>query len=242
MTERTGGILVLDFGGQYAQLIARRVRDARVFSVVLPPDATEERIRRWAPAGIILSGGPQSVYEEGAPLPRADPRSFGVPVLGLCYGMQWMAHAGGGEVVPFNDREYGRAVATVATDSELFAGLDAEQTVWMNHGDSVLQPPTGFRVIGSTRSSPVAAIEDADRKLYGLQFHPEVRHTEHGSTILENFLFRVCGMRPDWTIESFRRDAVDAIRAPGALRSGRVRALRRSGFGGHRAPAPGGAG
>ncbi len=213
MTERTGGILVLDFGGQYAQLIARRVRDARVFSVVLPPDVTEERIRRWAPAGIILSGGPQSVYEEGAPLPRADPRSFGVPVLGLCYGMQWMAHVGGGEVVPFNNREYGRAVATVATDSELFAGLEAEQTVWMNHGDSVLQPPTGFRVIGSTRSTPVAAFEDANRRLYGLQFHPEVRHTEHGSAILENFLFRACGVRPDWTIDSFRRDAVDAIRA-----------------------------
>ena len=125
MTERTGGIVVLDFGGQYAQLIARRVRDARVFSVVLPPNETEEGI----------------------------PRSFGVPVLGLCYGMQWMAHVGGGEVVPSNGREYGRAVATLATDSELFAGLEPEQTVWMSHGDSVLQPPTGFRVIGSTRGA-----------------------------------------------------------------------------------------
>jgi GMP synthase (glutamine-hydrolysing) len=212
MTEREGGIVVLDFGGQYAQLIARRVRDARVFSVVLPPGETEEGIRRWKPAGIILSGGPQSVYEEGAPVPRADPRSFGVPVLGLCYGMQWMAHVGGGEVVASNGREYGRAVATVATDSELFAGLEPEQTVWMSHGDSVLQPPKGFRVIGSTPSTPVAAFEDAERRLYGLQFHPEVRHTEHGSAILENFLFRACGVRPDWTIESFRRDAVDAIR------------------------------
>jgi GMP synthase (glutamine-hydrolysing) len=212
VTERSGGIVVLDFGGQYAQLIARRVRDARVFSVVLPPTESAEGIRKWAPAGIILSGGPQSVYEEGAPLPRADPRDFGVPVLGLCYGMQWMAHAGGGEVVPVNGREYGRAVATLATDSELFAGLEAEQTVWMSHGDSVVQPPRGFRVIGSTHSTPVAAIEDADRKLYGLQFHPEVRHTEHGTAILENFLFRACGVRPDWTIESFRRDAVDAIR------------------------------
>jgi GMP synthase (glutamine-hydrolysing) len=212
VTERPGGIVVLDFGGQYAQLIARRVRDARVFSVVLPPTESEEAIRKWAPAGIILSGGPQSVYEDGAPLPRADPRAFGVPVLGLCYGMQWMAHVGGGEVVPVDGREYGRAEATVATDSDLFAGLEPEQTVWMSHGDSVLRPPTGFRVIGSTESTPVAAIEDADRKLYGLQFHPEVRHTEHGSAILENFLFRACGVRPDWTIESFRRDAVDAIR------------------------------
>jgi GMP synthase (glutamine-hydrolysing) len=212
VSAREGGIVVLDFGGQYAQLIARRVRDARVFSVVLPPGESAESIRKWKPKGIILSGGPQSVYEEGAPLPAADPRAFGVPLLGLCYGMQWMAHAGGGEVAPVNGREYGRAVATVATDSELFAGLEPQQTVWMSHGDSVLQPPTGFRVIGSTPSTPVAAIEDADRKLYGLQFHPEVRHTEHGTAILENFLFRACGVHPDWTIESFRRDAVDAIR------------------------------
>jgi GMP synthase (glutamine-hydrolysing) len=212
MSGREGGIVVLDFGGQYAQLIARRVRDARVFSVVLPPGENEESIRKWKPKGIILSGGPQSVYEEGAPLPTADPRKFGVPLLGLCYGMQWMAHVGGGEVVPVNGREYGRAVATVATDSLLFAGLEPQQTVWMSHGDSVLQPPKGFRVIASTPSTAVAAFEDADRKLYGLQFHPEVRHTEHGSAILENFLFRACGVHPDWTIESFRRDAVDAIR------------------------------
>ena len=122
-------------------------------SVVLPPDETEEGIRRWNPAGIILSGGPQSVYDEGAPLPRTDPRAFGVPVLGLCYGMQWMAHVSGGEVTPANGREYGRAVARLATDSELFAGLEPEQTVWMSHGDSVIKPPPGYRVTGSTPSS-----------------------------------------------------------------------------------------
>ncbi|PYQ36709.1 MAG: glutamine-hydrolyzing GMP synthase [Acidobacteria bacterium] len=213
MTAPARSIVVLDFGGQYAQLIARRVRDARVFSVVLPPDETEEGIRRWNPAGIILSGGPQSVYDEGAPLPRTDPRAFGVPVLGLCYGMQWMAHVSGGEVTPANGREYGRAVARLATDSELFAGLEPEQTVWMSHGDSVIKPPPGYRVTGSTPSTPVAAFEDAEHRIYGLQFHPEVRHTEHGSAILENFLFRACRVRPDWTIESFRHEKVGAITA-----------------------------
>ena len=213
MTRKGRSIVVLDFGGQYTQLIARRVRDARVFSVVLPPDANEEGIRRWDPAGIILSGGPQSVYEEGAPLPRTDPGSLGVPVLGLCYGMQWMAHELGGEVKPSTGRgEFGRATARVATDSELFAGLEPEQTVWMSHGDSVVTPPPGFRVTGSTTSTPVAAIEDPDRRLYGIQFHPEVRHTEHGSAILENFLFRACGVKPEWSIESFRHEKVEAIR------------------------------
>ncbi|HMA16834.1 MAG TPA: glutamine-hydrolyzing GMP synthase, partial [Thermoanaerobaculia bacterium] len=210
---RGRSIVVLDFGGQYTQLIARRVRDARVFSVVLPPDATEDAIRKLEPAGIILSGGPQSVYEAGAPLPKADPQALGVPVLGLCYGMQWMAHALGGEVKPSNGRgEFGRATARLVTDSELFAGLEPEQTVWMSHGDSVATPPPGFRVIGSTPATPIAAIEDPARHLYGIQFHPEVRHTEHGSAILENFLFRACGVRPEWTMESFRHEKVEAIR------------------------------
>jgi len=212
MSGPARSIVVLDFGGQYTQLIARRIREARVFSVVLPPDESEEGIRKWKPAGIILSGGPQSVYEEGAPLPKTDPRTLGVPVLGLCYGMHWMAHEGGGEVARANGREYGRAVARLATDSELFSGLAPDQTVWMSHADSVVTPPAGFRVIASTPSTPVAAFEDTGRKLYGLQFHPEVRHTEHGSTILENFLFRACGVRPEWTMESFRREKVEAIR------------------------------
>jgi GMP synthase (glutamine-hydrolysing) len=205
-------IVVLDFGGQYTQLIARRVREARVFSVVLPPDASADEIRKWHPAGIILSGGPQSVYEEGAPLPAADPLDQGVPALGLCYGMQWMAHALGGRVVGGDGREYGRAVARVSTDSPLFAGLEDEQTVWMNHGDSVTAMPAGFRVIGATDSSPIAAFENLERGIFALQFHPEVRHTEHGSAMIENFLFRVCGVKPDWTMASFRHEKVEAIR------------------------------
>jgi GMP synthase (glutamine-hydrolysing) len=207
-------IVILDFGSQYTQLIARRIREARVFSVVLPPSESGESIRRWDPAGIILSGGPQSVYEEGAPLPAADPMALGVPVLGLCYGMQWMAHARGGEVAARADgREYGRALARLSLDSALFSGLDPEETVWMSHGDSVEQPPPGARVIARTDASPIAAFEDPDRRLYALQFHPEVRHTEHGSEILQNFLFRVCRARPDWNMASFRQEKVEAIRA-----------------------------
>ncbi|HUM01139.1 MAG TPA: glutamine-hydrolyzing GMP synthase, partial [Thermoanaerobaculia bacterium] len=202
-----------DFGSQYTQLIARRIREARVFSVVLPGTAPAAEIARWKPAGVILSGGPDSVYEAGAPLPASDPRDLHVPILGLCYGMQWMAHAWGGKVVGGGDREYGRSEARVLPDSEIFAGLEPDQTVWMSHGDSVEKAPPGFRVIGSTPSSPIAAFEDPRRKLYGLQFHPEVRHTVHGAAILENFLFRVCVAKPDWTMASFRAEKVAAIRA-----------------------------
>ena len=212
MTSPAGSIVVLDFGSQYTQLIARRIREARVFSVVLPPAAPAEEIRRWSPAGIILSGGPQSVYEEGAATPVADPFAFGVPVLGVCYGMQWMALASGGSVVGGRGREYGRATARLTRDSKLFYGLEREQTVWMSHGDSVEAPPPGFRVTGSTSESPIAAFEDSERGFYGVCFHPEVRHTEHGSEILQNFLFRVCGVKPEWTMDSFRREKVEAIR------------------------------
>jgi GMP synthase (glutamine-hydrolysing) len=212
VTTASGSIVVLDFGSQYTQLIARRIREARVFSVVLPPSASSEEIRRFSPAGIILSGGPQSVYEEGAPRPAADPFGFGVPVLGVCYGMQWMAMAAGGKVVGGRGREYGRATATLVGDSKLFYGLDSEQTVWMSHGDTITAPPPGFRVTGSTQESPIAAFEDTGRGFYAVCFHPEVRHTEHGTAILQNFLFRICGVKPEWTMDSFRREKVEAIR------------------------------
>jgi GMP synthase (glutamine-hydrolysing) len=204
-------IVVLDFGSQYTQLIARRIRDARVFSVVLPGTASADEIQRWNPAGIILSGGPQSVYEKGAPLPSVDPRAFHVPTLGLCYGMQWMAQEWGGAVAPSNTREYGRATARLSEGSELFAGLDEQETVWMSHGDKVTETPPGFRIIASTASSSIAAFENAGEKLYALQFHPEVRHTERGSEILQNFLFRICGAKPEWTMASFRKEKVEQI-------------------------------
>ena len=211
MSGPTRAIVILDFGGQYTQLIARRVRDARVFSVVLPPDAPAAEIRKWNPAGIILSGGPQSVYEKDAPRPAGDPTAFGVPVLGLCYGMQWLAQAAGGKVAN-EGREYGRAVATLATDSDLFAGLEPEQVVWMNHGDSVVAPPEGFRGIAATPTTPLAGFENAARRVWAIQFHPEVRHTVNGTRVLENFLFRICGVEPNWTMENFRHEKVGQIR------------------------------
>ena len=208
----SSSIVVLDFGGQYTQLIARRIRDARVFSVVLPPGAPADEIARWRPAGLILSGGPQSVYEEGAPVPAPGLLEHDLPILGLCYGMQWMAHVDGGEVIGGKGREYGRATARVAPESELFHGLEENQAVWMSHGDSVTRPPDGSRVIASTGDTPIAGFENAARRLYGLQFHPEVRHTEHGTAILENFLFRVCHARPGWSMASFRQEKVEEIR------------------------------
>ncbi len=213
MTTAPRPVLIVDFGGQYTQLIARRAREARVFSVVVAPGASAEEIRRWNPVGIILSGGPQSVYEKDAPVLAADPMQAGVPVLGLCYGMHWLAHAQGGKVEGADGREFGRATARVAVDSELFAGLEPDQTVWMSHGDSVLAPPPGARVIASTSDTPIAAFENPARGLYALQFHPEVNHTPHGTQILQNFLFRVCRVKPDWTMESFRHQKVAAIRA-----------------------------
>jgi len=212
VTAPGSAVVVLDFGGQYTQLIARRIRDARVFSVVLPPDAPPAEIRRWNPSGVILSGGPESVFERGAPVPAPGFLEMRLPTLGLCYGMQWLAHVEGGEVLGGAGRQYGRTSARVKPDSALFAGLEEEQTVWMSHGDSVGRPPAGFRVIASTEETPSAGFEDADRPIYALQFHPEVRHTDHGSDILQNFLFRVCGARPDWTMASFRDEKVAEIR------------------------------
>ncbi len=212
MTTPGNTIVVLDFGGQYTQLIARRIREARVFSVVLRPDAPLAEIAKWNPSGVILSGGPQSVYEDGAPVPAPGFLGLALPTLGLCYGMQWLAHADGGEVQGGEGREYGRASATVDPGSELFHGLDAGQTVWMSHGDSVTRPPNGARVIASTTDLAIAGFEDPARRLYAIQFHPEVHHTENGKAILQNFLFRVCGVKPDWSMASFRQGKVREIR------------------------------
>jgi GMP synthase (glutamine-hydrolysing) len=214
MTAPSRPVVVLDFGSQYTQLIARRIREARVFSIVLPGTASDEEILRRNPIGIILSGGPRSVYEVGAPLPAADPQNMDVPTLGVCYGMQWMAHAWGGALSADSEgREYGRAEARILPDSELFRGLEPEQTVWMSHGDTISGAPPGFRVIASTGGSPIAAFENPEKRIYALQFHPEVRHTVHGSAILENFLFRICGAKPDWTMASFRSEKIAEIRA-----------------------------
>jgi GMP synthase (glutamine-hydrolysing) len=204
-------VIVLDFGAQYAQLIARRIRESRVYSLILPYDTPLEQILAHRPQGIVLSGGPASVCEPGAPL--ADPALFdaGVPVLGICYGMQLMAHLLGGRTAATEQREYGRTRLFVDDGSDLFAGLEPRLICWMSHGDSVTELPPGFAALAHTDSSPVAAMADRSRRLYGLQFHPEVSHTPWGIEVLRNFLYGVCGCEPSWTMASFIDRSVAAI-------------------------------
>ncbi len=204
-------VVVLDFGSQYTQLIARRIREARVRSVVLPYSTPAADVAALGPKGIVLSGGPSSVYDANAP--RGDEGVFdlGIPVLGLCYGMQLMARRFGGEVGRAPGREYGRAVVDVS-GGRLLRALGPTETVWMSHGDHVETVPEGFAVTARTTNAPVAAFEDPVRGLYGLQFHPEVQHTEHGSEMLESFLYDACGCAPRWTMASFRESAVAKIR------------------------------
>jgi GMP synthase (glutamine-hydrolysing) len=205
-------ILVLDFGSQYTQLIARRLRELSVYSEIVPFDTPAEEIRRRAPVGIILSGGPRSVREAGAP--RCEPAvlDLDVPVLGICYGMQLMTDVLGGIVGPAPNREFGHA--TIATSGgRLFASLPRELQVWASHGDFVAEPPPGFEVVATSANAPVAAMEDAARRRYGLLFHPEVAHTAHGVEILRRFAYDVCGCTGDWTMRSFIEEATAAIRA-----------------------------
>ena len=209
MTHQT--LLILDFGGQYTQLIARRVRELGVYSEVRRGDVPAGDAKALAPIGVVLSGGPASIYEEGAIRPDGGIFALGVPVLGLCYGHQAMAHLLGGLVESAGSREYGGAELEADLSCALFAGTKATQTVWMSHGDRVARLPEGFAAVGRTSNAPVAAMADDERRFYGIQFHPEVRHTEMGRQILENFL-SACGARRDWTAASIRRDAVARIR------------------------------
>lgn len=206
-------VLVVDFGAQYAQLIARRVREAHVYSEVVPSTMPVAQMLAKNPVAIILSGGPASVYAEGAP--HVDPALFatGVPTLGICYGFQIMGAALGGEVARTGLSEYGRTMLTVTDPlSALFRGTPHEQVVWMSHGDLVRQAPEGFRVTAVTDGAPVAAFEDARRRLAGVQFHPEVLHSEHGQAVLERFLYDIAGISPDWTAASVIDEQVAAIR------------------------------
>ena len=206
-----GGVVVLDFGGQYTQLIARRIREQEVFSAILPCNASMEEVRRMHPSGVVLSGGPSSVYDKGAPVCDAQVLRLGLPVLGICYGMQWMAHSLGGNVVRAERREYGPATLEREKDSTLFRGLPARLKVWNSHGDHVIGLPAGFETVGRTNNS-VAAIEDPSRQLYGVEFHPEVLHTESGSEILRNFVFEVCQAPKNWNRSAFISETVAAIR------------------------------
>jgi GMP synthase (glutamine-hydrolysing) len=207
-------VLVLDYGAQYAQLIARRVRECHVYSEIVPHDASVEEIAARKPAGIILSGGPKSVHEPGAP--SVDPALFDlhVPVLGICYGQQAMAQALGGDVARTGVAEFGKTDLDVkAPQSVLFQELPVEQTVWMSHNDAVVSPPEGFRPTAATPASPVAAFEDPARGLYGVQFHPEVAHTPWGTDLLKNFLYDACDLLPGWTMTSIIEAGIEAVRA-----------------------------
>ncbi|HEY3072327.1 MAG TPA: glutamine-hydrolyzing GMP synthase [Candidatus Limnocylindrales bacterium] len=206
-------VFVLDFGSQYAQLIARRVRELNVYSELIPHDTPWAEIARRNPKAIILSGGPASVYDEGAP--RADPGLWSgqIPVLGICYGLHLMARDLGGDVIPATKREYGPANVTITGDDGLFRGIDREQAVWMSHGDSIVRPPEGFHPTAQTASTPFAGLADPDRGLYGIQFHPEVVHTPRGRDILRNFVIGIAGARPTWTAANFIEATVAEIRA-----------------------------
>jgi GMP synthase (glutamine-hydrolysing) len=205
-------VVVLDFGSQFAQLIARRVRELNVYSELLPHDTPWSEIRRRAPKAIILSGGPNSVYDIDAP--RPDPAIWRgeIPVLGICYGAQLMAHELGGDVLPTTKREYGPANVTITTDDGLFTDLDRDQPVWMSHGDTITRLPPGFRATAQTDSSPFAGLVDQDRNLYGIQFHPEVVHTPRGKDVLRNFVVGIAGAEPTWTPASFIDQTVGDIR------------------------------
>lgn len=205
-------VLVVDFGAQYAQLIARRVREASIYSEIVPHTMSVADMLAKNPAAIILSGGPSSVYEEGAP--SIDPAIFdaGVPLLGICYGFQTMAAVLGGTVGRTGTREYGHTDASVGASSCLFAGTPADQVVWMSHGDAVQAAPEGFEVTASTSETPVAAFEDRSRKLFGLQWHPEVGHSQFGQDALKNFLYEGAGLEPSWTAGSIIDEQVEAIR------------------------------
>jgi GMP synthase (glutamine-hydrolysing) len=208
----TDRILVLDFGSQYTQLIARRVRESKVYSEIFPYNAAIEKIKGFGPKGIILSGGPSSVYDGSAPFPDPDIFRLGIPLMGICYGMQLMAHSLGGEVEKALKREYGRAELIVDNDKDLFWGISQRTKVWMSHGDMIKKLPPGFSAIGHTDNSPVAAMADRARRFFALQFHPEVVHTDEGLRILHNFIFNICCCKPSWEMSSFIEWSISEIR------------------------------
>ena len=205
-------IVILDYGSQYTQLIARRIREQQVFSEIIRFDTPAAKLRENMPQGIILSGGPNSVFEEGAP--GIDPEIFelGVPVLGVCYGMQLMSQQLGGAVQPGESREYGKTEMATVPGNELFAGLPEKFIVWMSHGDRVAKIPEGFEVSATSANCPYAAIRNEKKRFYAIQFHPEVVHTQHGNQILGNFLFKICGCKADWKLTTWIEDTVEKLK------------------------------
>lgn len=206
-------VLVLDFGGQYSQLIARRVREAKVYSKLVPYDVSIDEIKKINPDGIILSGGPSSIYEEDSPSINEKILDLDVPILGICYGMQLIGNLfPDGEVESADRREYGKVALKIDEKMGLFKGLDEELSCWMSHGDRVTKVPNGFKILAHTSNSPIAAMGDIKRKIFGVQFHPEVTHTPHGQDIIQNFLYEICECSRDWTTSNFIENAVKKIR------------------------------
>ena len=205
-------ILIIDFGSQFNQLIARRVRECRVYCQIEPPSITCDQVKALNPEGIILSGGPSSIYEPNSP--KIDPAilGLGIPVLGICYGLQYMVHTLGGSVARSSKREYGFAEFQLKKDDGLFKGVEAQTNCWMSHGDSITKLPSGFRITGSTENTRIAAASNPRRKMFGLQFHPEVEHTPRGKRMLRNFLSDICGCRMSWNMKSFASQTIDEIR------------------------------
>ena len=205
-------IIILDYGSQYTQLIARRIREQHVYSEIVPFNITVDKVKAYAPKGIILSGGPNSVFEEGAP--GIDPGIFdlGIPVLGVCYGMQLISQELGGRVQPGEAREYGKTEMTVVPGNELFKGLPDKFVVWMSHGDRVAEIPAGFKVSATSDNCPYAAIRNEEKRFFGIQFHPEVVHTQHGNQILSNFVFGICRANADWQLTTWVEDTVEKLR------------------------------
>ena len=207
-----GRLLILDFGSQYTQVIARRVRECQVYSQIVPYDISASELKRLAPQGVILSGGPASVYGKSSPHPTPEVFKLGVPVLGICYGMQLMGHHFKGKVEHSERREYGLGKLEVKTNCPLFKGLGKSLEIWNSHGDKITKLPQGFRTAAITENSPFAAIEHPEKQFFGLQFHPEVAHTPKGREILQNFLFTVCKFKRDWTMGSFIEEICERIR------------------------------
>jgi GMP synthase (glutamine-hydrolysing) len=206
-------ILIIDFGSQYTQLITRRIREAKVFSEIFPHTISLEKVKGINPSGIILSGGPMSVYDKDAPKLEPAILKLGIPILGICYGLQVICKEFNGVVEPALNREYGKALLNICNNSELFNGIKKESIVWMSHGDYLTKVPGGFEITGKSDHSPICAISNIQKNIYGVQFHPEVNHTEEGRKIISNFLFNICKCKGDWTSQNFIEESINKIKS-----------------------------
>lgn len=213
-------VLILDFGSQYTKLIARRIREIGVYTEIVPFNVSIAQIRKFSPGALVFSGGPSSVYAAGAPRISEEILELGIPILGICYGMQLLAHLAGMRVTPAKEREFGLARLKLSAESKLMQNLPSPTTVWMSHGDKITQLPPDFAITGTTENTEIAAIESDVRRLYGVQFHPEVAHTAEGRRVLENFLFRIAGLQADWNMGNFVQEAVSRVRA--VVKDGRI--------------------